>query len=208
MDSSFSELVSRLTSWSIYGQAKSIEDTEKVIKGSLPTDEGDGKTYRIAYAVHMALESTDVPAEGASQAAEPTTKRSTGFVGLVTLKSLDAGSLVLPEHLGIPSAAASTTLTTELAYMFLPIGWGKGYATESVSAVLESCKKARSFWTPYSKVYIRAMVNAENPASMRVMDKTGMTKMGVFEWTGSPIFLAGKWREQDSLHIFGMHLLE
>jgi RimJ/RimL family protein N-acetyltransferase len=176
------------------------------MKGYLPTNEGEKNTYRVAYAVHKVLESMSGSVEGEPQPAEHG-KKAAEFVGLVTLKSLDAGSLTLPEDLTLPAAAATTTLTVELAYMFLPIGWGKGYATESVEAVFESCKRARSFWKPFSKLYIRAIVNGGNPASLRVMDKVGMTKRGVYDWTGK-IFLAGEWRERDSLYIFGMHLLE
>ena len=175
------------------------------MKGYLPTKEGEEKTYRVVYAVHRVPESTSGSVEGDPQPAEQG-ELPTDFVGLITLKSLDAGSLALPEDLTIPAAAATTTLTVELAYSFLPIAWGKGYATESVKAAFESCRRARSFWTPFPKLYVRAIVNQLNPASMRVMDKTGMTKKGIYNWTGKPVFLAGEWREQDSLHIFGMHL--
>jgi RimJ/RimL family protein N-acetyltransferase len=190
---------------SIYGRSESIEATEKVIKGYLPTD-GEEKTYRVAYAVHEISESTSGSVEGELQLADQVAK-STEFIGLVTLKSLDAGSLALPEDLTIPAAAASTTLTIELSYALLPKAWGKGYATESVEAVFQSCKRARSFWAPFSKLYVRAIVNQGNPPSMRVMDKTGMKLRGIFDWTGK-IFLAGEWRVRDKLHIYGMHLLE
>lgn len=177
------------------------------MKGNLPTNEGGENTYRVAYAVHKVLESTSGSVGGEPQPTEQG-KESTEFIGLVTLKSLDAGSLPLPEDLTLPVAAAATTLTVEIGYLFLPIGWGKGYATESVQAVFESCKRARSFWTPFLKLYVRAIVNEGNLASLRVMDKTGMRKIGVYEWTGKAVFLAGEWRERDSLAIFGMHLLE
>ena len=177
------------------------------MKGFLPASEGEENTYRVAYAVHKVHEPMSGSVEGEPQPAEQGTK-SSEFIGLVTLKSLDAGSLALPEDLTLPDAAATTTLTVELAYLFLPIGWGRGYATESVKAALESCKRAQSFWTPFSKLCIRAIVNEGNPASLRVMNKTGMTKIGVYDWTGKAVFLAGEWRERDSLHIFGMHLLE
>lgn len=177
------------------------------MKCYLPTDEGEGKKYRVAYAVHKVLESMSGSVEGEPQAAEQG-KKSSEFIGFVTLWSLDAGSLALPENLTLPVAAATTTLTVELAYLFLPIGWGKGHATESVRAAFEACKRTRSFWTPFSKLYVRAIVNGDNPASQRVMDKTGMTNRGVYEWTGKPVPLAGGWRERDSLHIYGMHLLE
>ena len=135
-------------------------------------------------------------------------KVSTKIIGFVTLKSLDSGSLALPDHLTLPSEALTSTLMVELAYMFLPTGWGKGYATESVNAVFNSCKSGSSFWSPFSKVYVRAIVNDGNPASMRVMEKTGMVKRGIYDLFGTKVFLAGEWREEHRLHIFGMHLLE
>ena len=177
------------------------------MKGYLPTNEGEEQSYRVTYAVHKVLESMSGSVECQPQPAEQGEK-PTVLVGLVTIKSLDASSLALPEDLTLPIAVATTTLTVEVAYMFLPTGWGKGYATESVEAAFESCKRARSFWMPFSKLYIRAIVNGSNPASLRVVDKTGMTKIGVYEWTGKAVFLAGRWRERDSLHIFGKHLLE
>lgn len=178
------------------------------MKGYLPTNEGGEKTtYRVTYAVHKVLESMSGSVEGQPQPAEPG-KKPTEFIGLVNLKSLDGGNLALPEDLTLPITAATTILTVELAYLFLPKGWGNGYATESLEALFESCKRARSFWKPFSKLYIRAIVNEQNPASQRVMDKTGMTKLGVYEWTGKAVLLAGEWRERDSLVIFGMHLLE
>ena len=132
---------------------------------------------------------------------------STEFIGLVTLKSTDPSSLALPEHLTIPANTTTPTLTVDLAYMFLPAAWGQGYATETLNALFEGCRRAPSFWTPYSKVYMRAIVNEENPASMRVIGKTGMTEKGVYEWTGQRVFLAGKWVERSRLRIYGMHLV-
>jgi RimJ/RimL family protein N-acetyltransferase len=193
--------------YSISGQAKSIEDTEKLARGLLPANEAEENTYRVAYAVHRELESMSDTTQSERQPANPE-KKPTEFIGLVTLKSLNAYSLALPEDLTLPALSAATILTVELAYSFLPTAWGKGYATESLAAVLESCKAARSFWLPFSKLYVRTIVNEGNPASLRVMDKTGMAKRGNYEWTGKAVFLAGEWRERDSLFIFGMHLLE
>ncbi|KAI9664939.1 MAG: hypothetical protein M1821_006387 [Bathelium mastoideum] len=192
---------------SIHGRSKSIEDTEKATKNYLLTNEGEEKAYRVAYAVHQFLVNHASDAMGSSQQALEQENKPTEFIGLVTLASLAPGQLALPEHFTIPATAAANTLTVELAYSFLPKAWGKGYATESVGAVLESCKKAQAFWVPFSKVYVRVIVNAANLPSQRVMDKTGMVKRGVYELTTEPIWLAGEWQRDHSLHIFGMHLL-
>jgi hypothetical protein len=168
-----------------------LEQTEKITKGYLPT--GEAGTCRVVYAVDKVLDST-TGSEGGLE-----------FTGLVILKSLDSRSLPLPEDMTLP-AAETSTLTIELAYMFLPASWSKGYATEAVKAVLETCKKDQELWAPFSKVYVRAIVNEGNPASMRVMGKVGMVERGVYEWRGEKIFLAGEWRTEDRLHIYGMHL--
>lgn len=133
---------------------------------------------------------------------------TTRFVGVVNLASSDANRLQLPEHLILPNPATTTpTLSTEISYLFLPVAWGKGCATESVTAVFEACKRARAFWVPFANVYVRAIVNRENPASLRVMGKTGMVERGVYEWSGEPIFLAGEWTVRSTLHIFGRLLV-
>ena len=199
---------------SIHGRSKSIEDTEKRIIGSLPNNE-EGKeektkTYRILYAVHSAPhhESPNASTNKIIQSQSPTSEKvSTELIGLIALKSTDSHSLALPEHLTLPADIATTTLTLDLAYMFLPAAWGQGFATEALGAVFAACRLTHSFWAPYAKVYVRAIVNAENPASRRVMHKAGMTEKGVYEWTGEAVFLAGKWAERSSLYIYGMGLL-
>ena len=174
------------------------------MKRALPTDDREGKKYRVAYAVHIVSEPTSDAMELSSHVSRHD-QVGTRFIGLVTLRSLNPDDLVLPDHLG---AATTSTLTVDLAYSFLPMAWGKGYAPEALNALFDACRRGRSFWDPFSRLYLRALVNGENPASLRVMQKTGMTFKGIYEWKGEALFLGGEWTERSSLHIFGMHLLE
>ncbi len=62
----------------------------------------------------------------------------------------------------------------ELGYALLPAYWNRGYATEMLAAVLDTLLGTR-FST------IRAGAFAENPASLRVMEKCGMQRVAATE---------------------------
>ena len=164
----------------------------------------EGQTWKVNYAVHEKLDLDGAAADETGGDAK------TRFVGLVSLFSLEGGrGLPLPEDLTLTKAEQADTLAIEAAYAFLPAGWGKGFATESVNAMLAAAERVdKEFWKPWDKVYVRAMVNAENPASLRVMEKTGLKRRGEFEWKGEPIYLAGEWRVTGTLVIWGMMLVE
>lgn len=200
------------TLWSIRPPSKTLEDTEKVIGAFLPsppnlaaftatTDSPTSATrtaiqeYKIAYAVHETLPDF------------------TRFIGLITIISLSEYHLRLPADLVIPAAQEPTTLVVELAYSFLPTAWGKGYATESLSFVLDAVRAPASsaFWAPWEKVWMRVIVNGRNPASLKVMRKfegKGVVEKGVFEWNGEKMLIGGEWRTEDDLYIFGAWLRE
>ncbi|KAF2642850.1 hypothetical protein P280DRAFT_395742 [Massarina eburnea CBS 473.64] len=192
------------TWWSIWGPSKTVEDTEKQIQKLLPTPPSSSKprTYRINYAVHSLLSPTSGP---------PTTPSAipTKFIGLVSLRSLDPGHLVLPTPLVHPPSDSST-LTVEIAYMYLPAAWGNGYATESINAMFAACERAKDFWTPYGKVYVRSIVNDRNEKSVRVMEKCGMERKGLFVWEAEDeskaVLIAGKMVTTDRLVIWGREL--
>lgn len=171
-------------------------ETQERMQNYIPTNtvEGQSKTYKIAYAAHQILDLQN-------------TESKTQFIGLITLASAAGSGLVLPEHLILPASESATTHTVILAYSFLPRGWGRGFATESVAAVLDACEKATTFWEPFKRVYLRGVVNDGNPASLRVMEKLGIQERGIYEWTGK-IWLAGGWRYKDDLHIFGKYLIQ
>jgi RimJ/RimL family protein N-acetyltransferase len=152
--------------------------------------------YKIAYGVHEKLPDN-----------------TTRFIGLITVISLLPYHLSLPPDLVIPKAQESNTLVTELAYSFLPYSWGRGYATESLCAVLDAVRSPADslFWAPWEKVWMRVIVNWRNPASLNVMrklEKKGVVEKGVFEWKGEKIFIGGEWRTEDDLFIFGAWLRE
>ncbi|CAO2647261.1 Nn.00g081830.m01.CDS01 [Neocucurbitaria sp. VM-36] len=198
----------QVTLWSLSGQSKSQEDTERFAKACIPAipEGGDGKpkTYKVNYAVHEILSSPSDPTRpNVSQEEKPTR-----FIGMVSIRSIGPSDLILPEQYTPASSLTPSTLSTEVAYQFLPRSWGRGLATEAVGTFLEVLRRTAPLWQPFEKVYVRAIVNDENPASLAVMKKLGLQNMGVWEWTGEAIWLAGKWTDRSRLWIFGKFLIE
>ncbi len=66
----------------------------------------------------------------------------------------------------------------ELEWQFGVPYWGKGYATEIGKAVIAAAFST----TDIERIY--GMVNPQNKASMRVMEKIGMTCLGLREFRG------------------------
>lgn len=66
----------------------------------------------------------------------------------------------------------------ELEWQFGVPYWGKGYATEIGKAVIEAAFAS----TKIERIY--GIVNPQNKASMRVMEKIGMTCLGLKDFRG------------------------
>jgi RimJ/RimL family protein N-acetyltransferase len=90
-----------------------------------------------------------------------------------------------------------------LGYALFESAWGKGYATEAVSALMASfesfnaakradAKKngADEVWT-----FVKAEVDYDNPASSKVMEKMGFENLGKVVEKGGKMFLGGQWRD-------------
>ena len=68
----------------------------------------------------------------------------------------------------------------ELGYRLRPDAWGQGYATEGAAALLRE-----AFAHPgIARVYAHSLL--DNPASIRVMRKVGMTYAGPWSYRGLP----------------------
>ena len=68
----------------------------------------------------------------------------------------------------------------ELGYRLHPDTWGKGYATEGAAALLRD-----AFARPgIARVYAHSLL--DNPGSIRVMEKIGMTYVGPWSYRGLP----------------------
>lgn len=180
-----------------------MEDTERFTKYALPVavSEGEAKSYRVAYAVHELLSN---PGDESIDKAHTPSR----FIGLIGVKSLGTRALTLRSDILPPATLEPGCLTVELGYSYLPSAWGKGHATSAVKALIDACERGKSFWEPYDRVFIRSIVNSENPASQRVMVKSGMKELGVHIWEGEKMFVAGKWRTRDELHIYGTFVVE
>jgi RimJ/RimL family protein N-acetyltransferase len=189
-----------LISQSTLGTSKSIEDTQKVAKMCLPLlDAQDKGKCRAAFIVHKLPTSNEDSGqnEGAASYGE--------LLGFVSLRP--AQTIPLPDHFSVADGPETGTLKVEVGYMFLPTSWGHGYATEAVKAAIDAYKDARDFWSPFTRLYVEAIVGEANPSSVRVLEKAGLKRMGLHKWDGEPVFLAGAWRECQVL-VYGTWLVE
>jgi RimJ/RimL family protein N-acetyltransferase len=77
-------------------------------------------------------------------------------------------------------AAAEAPGEIELGYRLRPDAWGKGYATEGAQALLSHALTRPGV----RRVYAHALLS--NPASLRVLEKIGMTYAGPWHYRGLP----------------------
>ena len=129
-----------------------MEDKERVL--DLVTNEIAGKTYMF-------------PQFKCRKEAEPLFRR------LVTLSGDDsryvAGVYLDGSFIGMTNAVEIKGKQVEMGYAYLPEYYNRGYATEAFRGTIDYL-----FSQGFETVLAGAF--AENPASLRVMEKCGMTK--------------------------------
>jgi RimJ/RimL family protein N-acetyltransferase len=82
------------------------------------------------------------------------------------------------ERAGGGARNAQEPTEVELGYRFRPDAWGQGFATEGAGALLADALQRPDV----TRVYAHALVS--NPASIRVMQKIGMTYAGLWTYMG------------------------
>jgi GNAT superfamily N-acetyltransferase len=93
-----------------------------------------------------------------------------------------AGVITLLATKSVPSTSgqaqrSESYVALELGYLFIPEVWGKGFATESLAAVLDAYRGAAvTMGLPQD---VRADVHALNKGSLRVMEKLGFKRVCV-----------------------------
>lgn len=176
--------------YSMHGMCKTIEDTrDYLLQHVLPIqgEEQDQRKHRVAYVVHKLRTDDKTTHDGKTES------KPEELLGVVTFRP--SQGIPLTDDFTVDDKPGTGVLKLVMGYMFLPSAWGKGYATETLGAALGACKRSTNFWFPWKKVYFEGFVSPDNPASMRVMEKSGTKHVGTFVWEGEPVFLAGAWRE-------------
>ena len=104
-------------------------------------------------------------------------RRLVGHPGFLAAVERETGALVgcfqFEEHDGRPAER-------ELGYRLHPDTWGRGYAAEGAEALLRD-----AFSRPgITRIYAHSLL--DNPGSIRVMEKIGMTYVGPWSYRGLP----------------------
>ena len=98
------------------------------------------------------------------------------LIGSVGLRMQDA-----PDWPNPPPHPSNTTSKPihirAIGYSFVAAAWGKGYATESVSALLNAYSAFRAKVEDEAS-WVEAAVGRKNPKSIRVLEKSGFAQMG------------------------------
>ena len=132
-----------------------FRETDRAAMGKLLTDREIAKTYMLP----------DFESE------EAIDRMFARFMDLSRQESRYVAGIYLNDELiGFFNDVENNGERMEIGYVIMPTQWGKGYATQMLRGAVEDL-----FQRGYREVVAGAFV--ENPASMRVMEKAGMTRI-------------------------------
>ncbi|OJD27369.1 hypothetical protein ACJ73_01233 [Blastomyces percursus] len=172
--------------WSPRGVSKTLEDSRQYMSGVLRQNNPRGETF----AVHLLPSSEPLkplrdPVSPSALVADKISRTTAIPAAAVTTTAITDGQLSEPGDCSIDPSENETTENpsmtmigvvgthrsdpvAELGYIFHPSAWGKGYATEAVSAFVDI------FWGEQMAANeIEAQVDPDNLASTNVLRKCG-----------------------------------
>jgi hypothetical protein len=181
-----------------------LQDTREAMSSALPPKdavEGDMGKYKFGYVIHK----RDADAMGGESDEARRESEKSRVIGLLVAGPKQL--FPLPNSLTVPDGPETGVLKIEIGYCLLPAAWGGGYATEALTGMLDTLKNATTFSAPFKKVYVQAIVSPNNPGSLRVLDKAGVKKVGVYEWEGERTFIGGALQE-NIIVVYGTWIVE
>ena len=103
-----------------------------------------------------------------------------GFWKVVDLNDVFLGWCSLrPSAFGADSIANTHAKQAQLGYRFCRENWGQGYCSEALQRLVKKCFETKAVQKIIATTY------EENLASIRIMEKLGMTFSRSFKWDGS-----------------------
>ncbi|OJD17757.1 hypothetical protein AJ78_02166 [Emergomyces pasteurianus Ep9510] len=190
------------TRWSLHGVCRTLEDSKQFMSGVLRKNNPRGENF----AVHVgsatttssssSLETLESPRDIVSPSVPVKDKISNTPANLAIAAATDAtGDQQCEPGNGRAHASEKESMigivgthrtdpVAELGYIFHPSAWGKGYATEAVSAFVDR------FWSEQVTANeIEAQVDPKNVASANVLRKCGFALVAEADEDGTRVLI-------------------
>lgn len=116
-----------------------------------------------------------------------------------------SGALAPQDCIGIvtltPKDGSDSESAWELGYLYRPVWWGKGYATESCTAAIASLKKNLEARQLPREPKLVAWVDPANVASLKVCEKLGFHIVELKKFGEPPKVKLGGERREDGVFV-------
>ncbi|CAH0053851.1 unnamed protein product [Clonostachys solani] len=157
------------TQWSPHGPCENKIASQAWMAGVIPSTTADRSGERVCYAVLLRQNRPEVKGHGT---VDDDGSESIGILTLLPSELIKEGLLGSPKI-----NDASRAIGLELGYLFLPSAWGKGFATESIKALLEHYFSEKRKSNPQVMIQIQANVHHDNVRSLKVLYKLGFSTL-------------------------------